>query len=179
MYWDKYPVANRIYGDKLINPEKPVFKPFNPYESILAYRRQLPHWRQEGACYFVTWRLNDSIPEKILKLWQEERKFWLVAHGVDVNLNDDEWRTEYEKILIEERRSFEKLQHHKFNECLDEGHGECVLRNPECARIALESLFFFNKDRCWTGDCVIMPNHVHALLVPKSGFDLEKILQSI
>jgi len=162
-----------------MNPEKPVFKPFNPYESIYAYRRQLPHWRQNGACYFVTWRLNDSIPETILELWQEEREIWLVAHGIDVTLKGDEWRTAYEKISSEERRIFEKSHHHKFNECLDAGHGTCCLRDPMCARIALESLFFFNGERCWTGDSVIMPNHIHTLIVPKSGFELEQILHSI
>ena len=29
----------------------------------LLYRRRLPHWRNDGVTYFVTWRLADSQPE--------------------------------------------------------------------------------------------------------------------
>ncbi|MNT10543.1 Transposase IS200 like protein [compost metagenome] len=29
----------------------------NP-SAIRFYRRGLPHWREEGACYFVTWRVS-------------------------------------------------------------------------------------------------------------------------
>ena len=31
--------------------------------SELFYRRKLPHWRQENAAYFVTWRLAQGQPE--------------------------------------------------------------------------------------------------------------------
>ncbi len=27
-------------------------------DSLSVYRRRLPHWRKQGATYFVTWRLN-------------------------------------------------------------------------------------------------------------------------
>ena len=27
------------------------------------YRRRLPHWRVDGATYFVTWRLDASVPD--------------------------------------------------------------------------------------------------------------------
>jgi len=124
-----------------MKPQKPVFKPFDPYKSVIVYRRHLPHWRQEGACYFITWRLNDSIPEKIIEVWKEEREIWLNAHGVDVKLKGDEWKVAYERIQIEERMEFERLQHRKFHDCLDAGHGACILRNSECAEIALESVF--------------------------------------
>ena len=30
--------------------------------SARSYRRRLPHWRREGATYFVTWRLHRSQP---------------------------------------------------------------------------------------------------------------------
>jgi hypothetical protein len=31
--------------------------------SFRTYRRCLPHWRLEGACYFVTWRLRQAQPD--------------------------------------------------------------------------------------------------------------------
>jgi REP element-mobilizing transposase RayT len=39
-------------------------------EELTIYRRKLPHWRQAGAVYFVTWRLHPSQPD----LRPEERQ---------------------------------------------------------------------------------------------------------
>jgi hypothetical protein len=30
------------------------------------YRRYLPHFHQDGATYFVTTRLNDSLPKEVI-----------------------------------------------------------------------------------------------------------------
>ena len=47
------------------------FRPCDPRWSDPAldagsYRRNLPHLRIEGATYFVTFRLNDSLPESVV-----------------------------------------------------------------------------------------------------------------
>ncbi len=58
-------------------PEKPVFQCFeikNPTRH-LVYSRNLPHLRIEGATYFITFRLADSIPKSIMEEWQDERQF--------------------------------------------------------------------------------------------------------
>lgn len=34
-------------------------------ESFYIYRKNLPHWRQDGATYFVTWRIHKSRTELI------------------------------------------------------------------------------------------------------------------
>lgn len=31
-------------------------------EQVSVYKRKLPHWRQAGAIYFVTWRLHPAQP---------------------------------------------------------------------------------------------------------------------
>jgi hypothetical protein len=66
-------------------PERPAFRGFQLDEPWLVpgYRRNLPHLRIEGATYFVTFRLADSIPETIARQWQEERHQWLRAHGIE------------------------------------------------------------------------------------------------
>ncbi len=38
-----------------------------------GWGRHLPHWRQQGVLYFVTFRTNDSIPAEVLEGWQKER----------------------------------------------------------------------------------------------------------
>ena len=47
---------------------------FDPEADILdAWGRHLPHWRQPGTVYFVTFRTADSVPAKVLAEWKEER----------------------------------------------------------------------------------------------------------
>jgi REP-associated tyrosine transposase len=46
---------------------------FNPYAEIRQTGNRLPHWQQEGAVYFVTFRLADAIPAKLCVQWEEER----------------------------------------------------------------------------------------------------------
>ncbi len=38
---------------------------------------------------------------------------------------------------------------------------------------------FYHGERCWCGDFVVMPNHVHWLVLPLPGQELERILHSI
>jgi type I restriction enzyme R subunit len=47
---------------------------------------------------------------------------------------------------------------------LDRGHGACVLRRPDLARIVADSLLHFDDARYQLGDFVVMPNHVHLIV---------------
>ena len=47
---------------------------------------------------------------------------------------------------------------------LDDGHGSCLLQRPENAEAARGALLFFHGARCWTGDVVVMPNHLHGIV---------------
>ncbi len=69
-------------------PERPVFHPMEWDEpwAVPGYRRNLPHWRLEGATYFITFRLADSIPESVARHWHEERVAWLRQQGLDPRL---------------------------------------------------------------------------------------------
>ena len=53
---------------------------FDPVEPIAFLSGTLPHWRQRGATYFVTFRLADSLPQEKLARWKDERKQWMNAH---------------------------------------------------------------------------------------------------
>jgi putative transposase len=37
----------------------------------------LPHWQRKDAAYFITFRLADAIPTKLLSQWETEHKCWL------------------------------------------------------------------------------------------------------
>lgn len=63
---------------------------------------------------------------------------------------------------------------------LDQGAGECVLRDSGAARIVADSLLHFDGERYELGCFVVMPNHVHVVVRPLTPdvYPLEKILQS-
>lgn len=54
-------------------------------------------------------------------------------------------------------------------DALDRGHGECLLRDSANRVIVETALRFFDGKRYALGDFVIMPNHVHVLVVPNDG----------
>jgi len=44
--------------------------------SLRVYVRHMPHWRQDGATYFVTFRLADSLPESSLHELERLKNDW-------------------------------------------------------------------------------------------------------
>src|SRR6266516_1449005 len=55
-------------------------KLFDPHDHIRVTKNRLPHWQQNGAVYFITFRLGDALPRNLLERWKEERNAWLKWH---------------------------------------------------------------------------------------------------
>jgi len=53
---------------------------FDPEAPAAFLSGELPHWRQEGTTYFVTFRLADSLPQQKLQPWRAERDLWMQSH---------------------------------------------------------------------------------------------------
>jgi REP element-mobilizing transposase RayT len=125
-------------------------------------RRNLPHFCQEGAVYFVTFRLGDSIPQHRLQFWQWQLEKWREMHSP---LYDE---AELEQIKELGIRRMERF--------LDRGHGSCVLRNAK-AQDAVEGVLR-GRDRVTyrLGDYVVMPNHVHAMIRPMRRVELSDLV---
>jgi len=160
-------------------PKTPIFfRGFDEQGAVRIYNHGiLPHWRQAGCTYFVTFRLADSLPEHVVLALEEQRTLWLRARGIKPD--DPNWKHLLAKLPPEERRLYEQLIGRLLNVSLDGCHGSCVLREPRIADQVASALDFFHGSRVWTGDFVVMPNHVHALLTPIGGFELEDLLHSI
>ncbi|MBM4333879.1 MAG: DUF1156 domain-containing protein [Deltaproteobacteria bacterium] len=144
--------------------ETPLLQYFDPNEPISNLSGNLPHWRQEGVTYFVTFRLADSMPQEKLRQWDEEREAWLKEHPEP---HDEEIRKEYYRLFPD-----------RFQSWLDAGYGECLLARPELKQIVENALLNFQGDRYHLDEYVIMPNHVHVLVSPSGQSTLSKILQS-
>ena len=71
------------------------------------------------------------------------------------------------------------IEHRKrIDAWIDAGHGSCVLRKPAIANMVQESLLTFDSQRYHLLAWVIMPNHVHVLFQPISGWTVAKIVAS-
>ncbi len=140
------------------------FKAFAPDSDIHKHRRNLPHWEQPGATYFITFRLADSIPASLISTWEAELAAWEERHPQPWNVKT----TAEFKVLFDERRQ----------DWLDQGHGSCTLRKPAAADMVAKALRHFDGERYALDHFVVMPNHVHVLLSPLSGHGLPDILHS-
>ena len=134
---------------------------FNPYADIRFTANRLPHWQQEGAVYFVTFRLADAVPQQLRKQWESDREAWLRFHP-------QPWDAETE-------REYHERFSGAIERWLDAGHGSCVLRHPDCAAVVAEALRHFDGDRVSQIAWVVMPNHLQAVFVPNSAWSLEKL----
>ena len=130
-------------------------------------RGRLPHWESEGATYFVTFRLGDSLPESVLVSYQFER--------------DDILKTAQQQgreISPAERKRLDDLFSERVETYLDAGQGACYLAQPPVADMVAGALQFFEGQRYVQFAWSVMPNHVHTIFQPFPSWPLVKILHS-
>ena len=152
-----------------------IFELFDKSADLRITYGGLPHWYQPGVTYFVTFRTADSIPQALVRAWHGQRDEWLRGHGIDPLAAD--WKTRL-RDSFELEREFHSLFARKFLESLDRGLGECVLRDPELAKIVADSLTHFDGVRYHLGDFVVMPNHVHLLVCLRGTTEIEDVCES-
>lgn len=152
-------------GDEFNLPAPPGFRGFDEHLPLRIYRRNLPHWRQEGATYAVTFRFDDALPQSTLQALKRWRLRWEADHPPP--RSQRQW-AQYAKEVT-----------HKTERWLDEGYGECHLRNPIHATMMAGALQFYETTRCSVGCFIVMPNHIHAVMRPLLGHELEDVLQVI
>jgi REP element-mobilizing transposase RayT len=110
------------------------------------YQRNLPHYQPAGGEFFVTFRLANSLPQKIIQSLKQEFKESIKAEGE------------------ENRNHLNKLYFGKFDSLLDHSEsGEKWLENDEIAKIIANKIHDFDDDKYVLICFCIMPNHVHLL----------------
>ena len=154
-------------------------------------RGYLPHVKVAGGTYFVTFRLNDSIPAGAVEQMRQEienevlreRERWLIrkassaarpsADPLPPDTADEQQRDEFDSVHARHRAQFAVL-----DRWLDAGHGACWLRRPEVATLVATALKFFVDDRYELKAWCVMPNHVHVVVRPAGRWALSQILHS-
>lgn len=136
--------------------------------------RNLPHWRQDGATYFITYRLADSIPRAVLDEIEQEADRWRErAEREERNCGG-----RLPQAFVAEWETFQRRRLIKIETIMDAGHGECLLADSVSRSVVAEALLFFNNQRYTLHAFAIMPNHVHLSVTPHTGWELGKLLQS-
>ncbi|MDF1813514.1 MAG: transposase [Verrucomicrobiales bacterium] len=141
------------------------FNPYNPHGEIAVSKRNLPHWEQPQGCYFITFRLIDSIPQNLLVELKHEKDLWLDNHPKPWDESTS--------------REFGQLFTKREQEWLDAGYGECHLKSGEIRALVISSLEKFDRTR-YDLDCyTLMPNHVHFIWQMRGKFSNNRELQSL
>jgi len=122
----------------------------NFLHTVRFTRRNLPHWEVEGGRYFVTVHCSDSLPAAAVARLKE------IHHAI---ASIEPRSPQYHAL---QRRHFATLE--KF---LDAGHGGCVLQEPLAAKTIVEEFEALSEWHVDVPHFTIMPNHWHALLVPR------------
>ena len=113
-------------------------------------RGKLPHWEVEQGRYFVTVRLGDSLPHATVGRLREIHR----------ELASIEAQSAAFAAL--QRRYFQTMEKY-----LDAGAGTCLLREDRHATAVIEELAALQEWAVDVPHSTIMPNHYHALIVPR------------
>lgn len=157
----------------ILPPAPPNFQPYDPHRPVKVYRRNLPHWRQQGATYFLTFHTRDSLPKHALKELQQTRENWLRLHPPP---HDDVRLFELDRLIMKHTEQW-----------LHSGEGSCPFQHLEHRQCLHQALLHFhghekaddettkneNKKRVELGAFVIMPNHAHVVVRPLRSIKLE------
>jgi REP element-mobilizing transposase RayT len=135
----------------------------------------LPHWRIPGATYAVTFRTKDSLPASAIKEYQQKREALL--HRVEMVIKSAGSR-DATHDLLPLRAELQSLVETIIEPALHAAEGPQPLSDSHIAEMVRNALKFFDGERYDLIAWSVMPNHVHALLTPREGHELEKIIQS-
>jgi 1-hydroxy-2-methyl-2-(E)-butenyl 4-diphosphate synthase len=135
----------------------------------------LPHWRVPGTTYAVSFRLHNSLPASVREAYLEERKI------LTKRLDDQIQTNGLQKItpaVLALRSEISNLHQTIVDAALDEGLGDCHLQKAQIAELVVDAMRHFDGTRYVLVAWSVMPNHVHAVVTPAAGENLEKILHS-
>jgi len=125
-------------------------------EFIAAYKRKLPHWIPEGATFFITFRLANSLPAHIIQKLEAEREHQ--KQFVRAKCSGAQQSEELYKL--------DKKYFGQFDTWLD----KCVEESPHwladerAAQIVTDEIDRLNGVRYSLVAYCIMPNHVHLVI---------------
>ncbi len=164
-----YPLGNDARFDRSAGVPPAVTGASRPRFSEIKIRDRgrLPHWEQDNATYFITFRLADSLPQSVLDRINSERKSIL-----------DLARQQSRPLTPSENSHLKRLGTARMLEYLDKGCGACSLRISSISESLAETLMFFDERRYRLYAWCIMPNHVHVVVQVFPAHGLPEVMHS-
>jgi tetratricopeptide (TPR) repeat protein len=144
----------------------------HPDKSIHRYTTNLPHWRQEGATYSITFRLADSLPKSIIDQYLAEKISLTTMLENAIADGDESMARNCNERLGE-------LYSSRIESALDAGHGACHMKNHEIAQIVADTVRHYDGDRYELAAWCLMPNHVHLIIKPLGNHRLCDIIRGM
>lgn len=121
------------------------------------YKRNLPHYQPPGYTFFVTYRLDGSLPVEIIKQLKAEREKALkvISGYTDIKVRKEKYKT------------YQSQYFGKFDKLLDgSSYGPKWLQKENIAQIVKNAINYYDEKTyrliCYT----IMPNHIHQVFTP-------------
>jgi 1-hydroxy-2-methyl-2-(E)-butenyl 4-diphosphate synthase len=136
----------------------------------------LPHWRIRGATYAVTFRVKDSLPASVLKDYEREKSILLEQIKQEKQYAGSRDATDCLRKLHAE---IQALTETIIEPALHAAEGPQPLADRAIADMMVRALKHFDGERYDLFAWSVMPNHVHALITPHEGQELENILQAL
>jgi adenine-specific DNA methylase len=106
----------------------------NHLRSGIHHRGYLPHFKREEGTYFVTFRLEGTLPQSILEQIEAER----IEH---------ENRAKNEIITSKDAKHSDPLESDKIEAFLDAGYGECWLKRDDIGKLVADAVCHFDGAR--------------------------------
>jgi putative transposase len=134
-----------------------VMKNLKPDRSGWRSRGYLPHFDHPELIQFITMRLWDAVPDRLIRDWKIE-----LAWSADLPSKDKR------RIALQNR----------IERYADAGHGSCYLGDDWIAGIVESALLHFDGRRYRVLGWCILPNHVHIVIEIFERFPMEDVLQT-
>jgi len=138
-------------------------------------RGYLPHWEIDHATYFVTFRLADSLPRELLARLRHER--YALDRARSAGFQPASSSPLYAPADRDRARKLRAILQ-KAEQCLDDGLGQCYMRDFRIAKIVADTIRHFHGQRYQLRVWCVMPNHVHVIFSPLGEHTLETILHA-
>ena len=135
----------------------------------MKYTRYLPHIQPLYETFFITFRIINSLPVKIVKKLAAEK----IANENKIIRTITNHKKK-QKLLSDSNKRYFII----FDELLHKYQAKGNLHKTNYAEIVKNSLHFYDKKNYNLISYCIMPNHVH-LLISDVDKELYKIMQSI
>jgi Transposase and inactivated derivatives len=124
-------------------------------DGFIFYRHSLPHIQPENGCFFITFRLTNTISQAILIEMLEERR--KEERIIQQGFTGEAYQNEIYGL--------NKKYFGRYDAWLDRcDHGSAWLKDEHIAKVVMEQIQRLNNIRYNLLAYCIMPNHVHLLI---------------